>query len=361
MNDFVQKKSNPPSVSLIIPCRNEEKYIGNCFESLIAKQDYPKESLEILVVDGMSEDKTREIVKNYAEKYPFIRLLENHKKFTPFALNIGIRKAEGEIIVRADAHTEYPKNYIKTLVYYMTEGYKGEKIDNVGGAVATPSLMDIAAVIDKDKIKTKAQIIAHSIALCLSNSFGAASSFRLGVKEPQFVDTVFGGCYRKEFFERLKLADGEFFNEKLIRSQDLEFNLRLKEAGGKILLVPDIVFKYYPKPNFWEFFKHNFTDGVWVIYPLKFGIKAFSFRHLLPLGFVSILSYLFIFSFFSKIYLFFFAFALVAYISAGIFFSCSDERREGDWRYCLFMPLAFACRHFGYGMGSFWGLFKLIF
>ena len=79
-----------PFVSIIIPCRNEGKFIGKCLDTVL-EQDYPKENLEILVVDGMSEDKTREIARNYSEEYPFIKLLENHKKFTNFAFNIGIK------------------------------------------------------------------------------------------------------------------------------------------------------------------------------------------------------------------------------------------------------------------------------
>ena len=98
-------------VSVVIPCRNEEKYIEKCLDSLIL-QDYPKGKLEILIIDGKSEDKTKEIIKGYAEKYYFIKIFKNQRKYTPFGLNIGIKEAKGEIIVRADAHTEYDKDYI---------------------------------------------------------------------------------------------------------------------------------------------------------------------------------------------------------------------------------------------------------
>ena len=96
-------KEDLPLVSIIIPCRNEEKYIGKCLDSII-NQDYPEEKIEILVIDGMSEDKTKEIIKQYSEKHPFIKLLENPQKFTPFGLNIGIKKAKGKVIVRMDSH-----------------------------------------------------------------------------------------------------------------------------------------------------------------------------------------------------------------------------------------------------------------
>ena len=90
-------------ISVICPIYNEEKYIAQCIDSILA-QDYPKDDLEVIFVDGMSTDKTREIVAAYAEKYPFIRLLDNPARIVPPAMNIGIRNALGETIIRLDAH-----------------------------------------------------------------------------------------------------------------------------------------------------------------------------------------------------------------------------------------------------------------
>ena len=115
-------------VSVIIPCRNEEKFIGKCLDSVIAN-DYLKDNLEILVIDGMSDDKTREILKDYSQKYNFIRMIDNPKKFTPFALNIGVKNAKGEIIIRLDAHSIYNKDYISKCIKYLKE----YEVDNVGG------------------------------------------------------------------------------------------------------------------------------------------------------------------------------------------------------------------------------------
>lgn len=342
-----------PLISIIIPCRNEEKYIEACLKSLAEDQTYPKESLEILVIDGASEDKTRKIVEEYIKKHPEIniKLLENPNKFTSFGLNIGIRTARGEIIVRADAHTQYPPEYIKVSVDYLLKGYKKEEVDSVGGVIETPSIKDIATVI-KDR---KSQIKTRAIALCLSHPFGAASSFRLGTTEPRFVDTVFAGCYKKEVFNKIGL-----FNENLVRSQDLEFNLRLKRAGGKILLVPDIKFRYYPKSSFWEFFQHNFLDGIWAIYPLKFTKTFFQPRHYIPLFFVLSLIVSLIFSFFLPFFRWLFFFIVGFYLLVNISFSCKIAKKERNFAYLYFMLIAFACRHFGYGAGSISGLIKLL-
>ena len=308
-------------VSIIIPCRNEEKYIGKCVESIVS-QDFPKENLEVLVIDGMSEDKTEEIVAKYASKYSFIKLLDNSKKFTPFGLNIGVKEAKGEIILRMDAHASYEKDYISKCLKYLKE----YNADNVGGILKT--------------LPAENTISAEAIALSLSHPFGVGTSyFRLGAKEPREVDTVFGGCYKREVFEKIGL-----FNENLKKSQDIEFNLRLKRAGGKILLVPDIISYYYPKSNLEDFFLHNFEDGTWAVLPLKFVKTPLKLRHYIPLIFVLTLPL-----------------SIWPYIPISLFFSAQIAFCEKDPRLFFVMPLIFATRHFGYGLGSIWGLVKIIF
>ncbi len=330
-------KNNLPFVSIIIPCRGEDRFIKKCLDSII-EQDYQGD-MEVLVVDGMSEDKTRKIVEKYiiSHKSSIIRLLDNPQKFIPFALNIGIKEAKGEIIMRMDAHAGYEKDYISKCVKYLQE----YKADNVGGIIKT--------------LPAENSLSAQAIALCLSHIFGAASSFRVGLKEAKEVDTVFGGCYKKEVFDKIGL-----FNENLIRSEDMEFNLRLKRAGGKILLVPDIVCYYYPKTKLKDFFLHNFKDGIWAIYPLKFVKIPLKLRHYIPLFFVLTLLLTLILGFFSIYSKILFLFIFGIYILASLFFSLKISLREKDLRLFFIMPLAFGARHFGYGIGSLVGIFKLL-
>ncbi len=314
-------KFNSPFVSIIIPCRNEERFIKACLDSII-KNNFPKANLEILVIDGSSEDKTKEIVSFYIEKYPFIKLFNNSRKIKPVALNIGINNSRGRYILIADAHSVYRKDYISKCIYYL-ENYGA---DNVGGVIKTKP--------------ASSSFIAKAIALCLSHFFGAGNSyFRTGSERPQWVDTVFCGCYRREVFNKVGL-----FNENLVRSQDMEFNLRLKKAGGKILLVPDIVSYYYPKSNLKDFFLHNIKDGIWSIFPLKFIKTPFKIRHYIPLIFVLTLPL-----------------SIWPYIILSIYFSLKIAFRDKDWRYFFVMPLVFGIRHIGYGLGSLFGLLKLIF
>lgn len=312
---------NSTLVSVIIPCRDEEKFIEKCLNSIIV-QDFPKEKLEILVVEGRSEDKTREIIEKYARQYSFIKILDNPQKITSSALNIGIKQARGEIIIRMDAHAIYPREYISKCLKYLDE----YKADNVGGLWIT--------------VPGDNNFIWKAIALSLSHPFGAGNAYyrTAGAREPEWVDTVPFGCYRKEIFKKIG-----FFNENLKRSQDMEFNLRLKRAGGKILLVPDIVSYYYPKSNLRDFFLHNFEDGIWAIYPLKFVKIPLRLRHYLPLIFILLLPL-----------------SIWPYILISLYFSAKIAFRERDVRYFFVMPVAFATRHFGYGIGSLWGLIKLL-
>jgi glycosyltransferase involved in cell wall biosynthesis len=329
---------NFPLVSIIIPCRNEAKFIEKCLDSLI-EQNYPKEKMEILVVDGMSEDKTREIIKDYLSEYRFIRFLDNPKKFTPFGFNIGIKQSRGNIVIRMDAHTTYQNDYISKCLKYL---YK-YNTDNVGGITKI--------------LPSKDNLIGKAIALSLSNSFGVGNAYYKAGQpaKPRWVDTVFGGCYKKEVFEKIGL-----FNENLVRSQDLEFNLRLKKAGGKILLVPEIVSYYYAKSNLKDFFIHNFEDGIWAIYPLKFVKTPFRLRHYFPLLFTvgligsALLAILF------PVFLIFFLFIVLFYFLVNFYFSLKIAIGEKDFRYFFIMPIVFFARHFGYGLGSILGLIKLL-
>jgi len=320
-------------VSIVIPCRNEEKFISKCLDSLI-KQDWPKDKLEILVIDGMSEDGTGEIIENYSQKYQFIKLLKNPQKYTPFGLNIGVKAAQGVIIIRMDSHAGYEKDYISKCVRYLQE----YNADNVGGVIKT--------------IPANNTLIAKSIAYCLSSFFGAGGSyFRTGSKKPRWVDTVFGGCYKRDIFDKVGL-----FNEKLRRSQDLEFNLRLKRAGGKILLAPDIVAYYYPQSTLEGFLKHNFEDGIWAIYPLKFIKIPFRLRHYVPLIFVLSLLGTGLLGIFFPIFFRLFLLIIGLYFLANIYFSLRIAEKKKNFRYFFSMPIVFIIRHITYGLGSIWGI-----
>ena len=211
-------------MSVIVPCRDEERYIGPCLDSIIAS-DYPQERLEVLVADGRSRDGTRDIVTRYATQHVMIRLLDNPAQITPTGLNAGLRAARGDVIMRMDAHVVYPPSYIPRLVAALLES----GADNVGGIIAT--------------LPADSTPVARAIAAALSHPFGVGTSyFRIGVGKRRWVDNVAFGCWRRETFSRIGL-----FDEAMIRNQDDEFNHRLIRHGGRILLVPDVTSKYFAR------------------------------------------------------------------------------------------------------------------
>lgn len=213
-----------PFVSVVVPCRNEARYIAACLDSVLSG-DYPAERMEVLVVDGMSDDGTRDVVAGYAARHPRVRMIDNAKRITPAALNAGITAARGDVVVRMDAHNHYPPHYVSRLVGHLERS----GADNVGGLWETRPANGTAK--------------ARAIARGLSHPFGVGNAhYRLGVTEPRWVDTVPFGCYRRDVFRRIGL-----FDEDLVRNQDDELNARLLRAGGRILLVPDVSSRYHAR------------------------------------------------------------------------------------------------------------------
>lgn len=329
--------SSDIKVSIIIPCRNEENFISRCLDSILAN-NYPKEKMEILVVDGMSQDATREIVGTYIKKYPFIRIFDNPKRVTPSALNIGIKSSLGAIVIRMDAHATYKEDYIVKSVTNL-EKYHA---DNIGG------IWEI--------FPQKDTVMGRGIAKIMASYLGTGNAYyKIGIKKTKVVDTVPFGCYRKSLFDEIG-----FFNENLVRSQDMEFNIRLKKANKKVVIFPEIVGRYYVRSTLKSFFLHNFKDGIWSIYPLKFVKVSFKLRHYIPLIFVLLLASLFLLGMLSEIFLMLFFLATAVYIIAILFVSFITSIEERDVRYLVSMPLAFFARHFGYGIGEVVGAVKLL-
>lgn len=326
-----------PFVSIIIPCRNEEKFISKCLDSILAN-NYPEDKIEILIMDGLSTDRTREIINEYIKNFSFIRLLDNPKKITPTALNIGIKASKYNIIVRMDAHATYTTDYIAKCATNL----KKYDADDIGG---------IWVIVPR-----KNSIIGRGIAKSMSSFFGTGNAFyKLGSETLRAVDTVPFGCYKKEIFDKIGL-----FNENLERSQDMEFNLRLQKAGGKIYLFPEIVGYYYVRSDLKSFFWHNIKDGIWAVYPFKFVKLPLKPRHYVPLFFVSTALMLLVLGVFSKVFLNLFLLLMAFYFTVLLLSSLKIAIKEKDYALLMSLPLAFIVRHFGYGLGSIIGIIKLL-
>lgn len=324
-------------VSIVIPCRNEEFYIEGCLRS-VERNCSPEFEMEILVVDGMSTDRTRAIVGRLAAEFGNIRLLDNPGLLTPKGLNIGVRAARGRYIMRMDAHAEIAPDYVARCLKAMKE----HPADNVGGPMRT--------------LPRDITLMGRAIIAGLSHRFGVGNShFRTGSSEARYVDTVFGGFYRREVFERIG-----YFNEDLPRGQDIEFNLRLKAAGGRTLLVPGVDSTYYARSDYRSFLPHNFTNGKWVVLAFdRSDVVPVSLRHLIPLFFVLSLLGCASLCWLEPIQWLGLGVA-GAYLAACSAASASVARREREWRMFLPMMACFAGLHVSYGCGSLAGAIHLL-
>ena len=325
-------------VSVICPIYNEEKYITKCIESVL-EQAYPTEDLEILFVDGLSTDKTRKIVSDYATRYNQIRLLDNPHRIVPYAMNIGIKAAKGDIIIRLDGHVEYPTNYISKCVHYLMTLPNAE---NVGGVCQT--------------LPCNERNVSQAIAIALSTGFGMGnSSFRIGSTEIRKVDTVPFGCFRKSLFERIGYYDLE-----LIRNQDDELNGRIIKNGGTIYLIPEIKTKYFSRDKICKIRRMFYQYGLYK--PLvnkKLGSPATA-RQFVPLLFLLGIVLGGILSAFS-IYIMYIYFAVLAlYLAIGLFIGCKYAVKYRRPMLTLLMPYVFANIHLSYGYGYLRGIYKIL-
>jgi len=330
------------SVSIIVACRNEERFIGRCLDSIIAN-DYPKERLQVLVVDGMSDDRTREIVEEYLRQYPFIRMLNNPKKIIPCAWNTGIRNAKGEIVGIVSAHSTCETDFVSQSVKYLLE----YSADRVGGRIIT---------VPRDNT-----LMGKAISLALSLPFGVGNArFRTvdesAERQPVWVDTVPFWFCRRELFDKVGL-----FNEYLTRSEDIEHSMRLRRQGYKTLLVPSIVSVYYARSDLKSFWKHNVLNGIWAILPFNYTSDVpVSLRHLVPLAFVGSVASFGVLSLMMKFFVLPFLLVLGSYCLVNAGFSTAVAIREKDARLIFAMPVAFGALHIGYGLGSLIGLARFI-
>lgn len=327
---------NTPMISIIIPTFNEEKYISPCLDSILAS-DYTNEKMEIIVVDGMSEDSTGKIVQEYHSRYPFIHVIENTKRYTPIGMNLGIKASSGEFVFILSAHAVYEAYYFTKLV----ENIQSLDADCVGGVLLT----------DVKNKNTK----SSSIKAVLMHKFGVGNAlFRTGCGEVTEVDTVAFGCYRKSAFDAYGL-----FDEKLIRNQDIELNKRITNAGGKIYLIPDVGCTYFAREAFIPLAKNQYQNGFWNILTAYYTktLYSLSLRHFVPLIFVlSLLVPAALFFIFPKMLWIAFL-SLSSYLTLVIIISI---RLKNNTNTIWYLIVSFLTLHLSYGWGSLMGIFSII-
>lgn len=318
-------------VSIVIPILNEEKYIANCIESIL-EQDYPKEKLELVLVDGISSDDTLAIIERYKSYCPFIKVYSNPQKTVQFALNIGIMNAKGKYIVRMDAHSEYVADYVSKCIEFLE---KTNAFD-VGGPMIAKGKNDIQKVV----------AAAYHSPFALGGGKFHIENFE------GYADTVFLGAFRKQ-----DLIDIGLYDERLPRSEDDDLTFRINEAGYKVYITPQIKSVYYPRDSYSSLFKQYFEYGLWKVAVIKKHKKPARISHLIPLLFILFLLFFGLGSLIFRPIRYIFVIVMCLYIVLDVFFSFKNKYINSFKNKLRLMYVHFVL-HFSYGIGFLIGIFK---
>lgn len=324
--------SDSLKLSVIVPIFNEERFLESCVASLL-RQDFPREEMELLLVDGASTDRTPVLLERLAKAHPDrIRVLQNPKRIQAAAMNLGAKAARGTYLIRVDAHADYPKNYFSRCVALMEE----TGAQNVGCACNTQG-------------KTpKAQVIA----MLLTSPFGVGgAAFRTG-GESGWVDTVPFGTFRKDYYESIG-----GFDERLARSEDNEINYRIRKNGGKIYMTNEMAVTYYCRETVGALARMAYANGKWNVIAAKLCPGSMSLKYFVPLAFVLSLLLMPLLCLVHPAFGWLFAAELALYVGLSLFFALKKTR---DIRKLPFLWALFPIFHISYGAGSLAGLWALL-
>ncbi len=324
-----------PRVTLVIPCRNETRFIASCLND-VAAFDYPRDLIEVEVVDGLSNDGTRDVLGTWAASGPGRKVLDNTKRTAAAAMNIGIAASSGDVIVRLDAHARYPTDYVRSCVSALTE----TGADIVGGLVHTRP--------------GGTGVMALAIAAAVSSRFGVGgTAFRLGTVSGVIdVDIVPFGCFKKELVDVFGNYD-----ETMLRDEDAELCFRVKARGGHVLLCSSIHSEYIARARLRQLWTQYFRYGFYKpLIARKVG-RIMTIRQLVPPLFVMSLVVLGVLSLWSARAQVFLVAGIMLYIAAVVIAALHEVQRRRDWRLGL-LVVVYPVMHIAYGIGYTFGAIK---
>lgn len=323
--------SELPFVSVVIPMRNESGYIDRCLDSIFA-QDYPADRFEVIVVDGDSDDDSPAVLAAYAARHAGrMRVYGNPRRIVPPAMNIGIRAARGDVVMRVDAHTTLDPAYMRTGVAVLQR----TGADNVGGPMHAVG----------------GGRLANAIAAAMGSRFGIGAYFHFGTEERE-VDTVYLGMYPRAVLARIGLYD-----EELVRNQDDELNYRLRKAGGRIVLTPEMRSWYQNRTSVRKLARQFYQYGLWKVRVLQKHPRQMSARQFVPPTFVASVLGTALLAPFWGLAAWLFAAAIGSYLAACGAAAVLVARRAG-WELLPGVFLAFVTMHVSWGWGFLRGLVR---
>jgi len=322
-------------ITIIVPVRDEEAYLARCLESISAS-DVPQEQMEVLVIDGGSVDGSRAIVQQLARRFPNIIPLENPQQTPSAAMNVGIRHARGKYIIRMDAHSAFPPDYVRLCV---------EELERTGAEnVGFPS----------EACASNSSAVARTTAMWGQHLLGVGpSAFRLGWSDRD-VDTVPFGAFRRSLFEQIGL-----YREDLVRHQDFELNARIRAAGGRVYLSNKTYSHYYARPTLASFTRQGAMNGFWNARSWVVNRACFTWRHSLPMFFVLFVIAAALAGFRWKVAWVLGGAALGAYILMLSLAGVQLAIRHGA-RFMFLVPVVFGAHQIAYGAMEVVGLLSML-
>lgn len=320
-------------VAIVIPTLNEERFISRCLNSII-KQTYEFEKMDVMIIDGGSNDKTKDIVTEYQKSHQNIRFIENKKKIQSVAFNIGLKKSTAPYIIRLDAHAEYDSKYISLCIENLKQD---EKRGNVGGRC--------------NILPFNQSVWAQTNAILNHSRFGiGGAAFRVS-NEAHNTDSVPFGAFPRKIIEKIG-----GMREDLPRGEDNEYNSRIRKAGYKIFFDPNIISSYFARPTLGASCKQMYANGNSIGYLYYIDREAIGIRHLVPLLFVVSGLFSIIISVLWSPFCYVFCGGLALYLIADAMASIMGAKDNVKCTLPLF--ILFFCVHVSYGMGTIAGLIK---
>lgn len=329
-------RNDSPTVSVIIPCFNEETTIEKVLTALL-KQTFDLSQSEVVIADGRSTDRTVEVIQKFAKANPelTIRIVENPKRFIPTALNLAIAAARGEFIVRMDAHSVPNAQYVQLSVDAIQQG-KGA---NVGGVWHIRPRAD--------------RWIPRSIAVAAGHPIGAGDAKYRFTDKAQSVDTVPYGAFRKALVDEIGGYD-----ESLLANEDYEFNTRIRQNGHQIWLDPNINCIYFARPSLAALRKQYWRYGTWKAEMLRRYPQTLRWRQAIPPLFVLTLILTALLGIADPMYWWMGGTLAACYGLVLVIFASQATWRTKDWSLLIGFPLAIATMHFSWGLGLLVGLVR---
>lgn len=320
-------------VAIAIPTLNEERFISRCLDSII-KQTFKFEKMDVMIIDGGSKDKTKDIVAEYQKSHQNIRFIENKKKIQSVAFNIGFKKSTAPYIIRLDAHAEYDSKYISLCIENLKQD---EKRGNVGGRC--------------NILPFNQSLWAQTNAILNHSRFGiGGAAFRVS-NEAHNTDSVPFGAFPRKIIEKIG-----GMREDLPRGEDNEYNSRIRKAGYKIFFDPNIISSYFARPTLGASCKQMYANGNSIGYLYYIDREAIGIRHLVPLLFVVSGLFSIIISVLWSPFCYVFCGGLALYLIADAIASIMGAKDNVKCTLPLF--ILFFCVHVSYGMGTIAGLIK---